>query len=33
MDPVLGCSKPAIALSNVDLPDPDGPTSATKDPV
>ncbi len=31
--PSSGKSKPAIIRNKVDLPDPDGPTSATNDPV
>jgi len=31
-EPLSGCSKPAIIISNVVLPDPLGPSSATNSP-
>ena len=31
--PSTGCMKPAIALSSVDLPQPDGPSSTKRSPV
>jgi hypothetical protein len=32
MSPAVGCTKPAIAIRIVVLPDPDGPSSVTNSP-
>ena len=33
IEPLVGCSRPEMSRSNVDLPHPDGPSSATNSPA